>query len=152
MTFTYDLSTDIGKLRLRILNKDSTDYTFEDEELQAYLDMNNGDLNWSLVMIYETLCAQENATAGDEIKIGDIEIDEGKQKAKNYCDLAKTLRKSIVDGTVDGNSNMFFYSGGIYASDRRSNQSDICCGEIIAPDFTDHTFDDTNLINDECDC
>ena len=40
--FTYDLGTDIGKIRLRILDKDANKAVFTDDELQVFLDAEGG--------------------------------------------------------------------------------------------------------------
>jgi hypothetical protein len=37
MAFSYDLNTDVGKVRLLIMDNQSTAYLFEDGELSAFL-------------------------------------------------------------------------------------------------------------------
>lgn len=148
MAFTYDLTTDIGLLRLKIPDHATpTDPLFQDEELQAFLTMNNDSLNWALVGIYETLCALENSTNGDEIKIGDIRVNGGKQKANNYCRLASDLRKGIIEGTIDGNVSPFYYCGDVFQADRTSNEQSIADNTYVEQVFTDKTFDN-NYDND----
>ena len=39
MTYTYDTTTSIGKMRMIIQDKDEQNVFFQDEELQAFLDM-----------------------------------------------------------------------------------------------------------------
>ena len=44
MPITTDPTTAIGKVRLLIADTDATNYTFEDAEIQAFLDLENGNL------------------------------------------------------------------------------------------------------------
>lgn len=44
MNATYDLRTDLGKVRLEIPDTDVKKPIFEDEEIQYFLDMNKGDI------------------------------------------------------------------------------------------------------------
>lgn len=41
MSFTYDPTTNLGKVRLLVADTDSADPTFQDDEVQAALDMNS---------------------------------------------------------------------------------------------------------------
>lgn len=45
MAFTYDLTTDVGKVRLQIADTDSTDPWFEDAEIEVFLSRENDDLD-----------------------------------------------------------------------------------------------------------
>jgi hypothetical protein len=69
MTFTYDLETDIGKVRLAIPDRNASDATFSDEELQSFLDI-EGD--W--------MRAAANAL---EVMAGDIAISVGDARVQN---------------------------------------------------------------------
>lgn len=44
MAATYDLATDLGKVRLEIPDTDIRKPIFEDEEIQYFLDVNEGDI------------------------------------------------------------------------------------------------------------
>jgi hypothetical protein len=44
MTFTYDLSTDIGKVRLRIPDTDIANQIFSDAEITEFLTANGGNV------------------------------------------------------------------------------------------------------------
>ena len=44
MAATYDLATDLGKVRLEIPDTDVKKPIFEDEEIQHFLDSNKGDI------------------------------------------------------------------------------------------------------------
>ena len=56
MAFTYDLSTDRGKLRLRISDTSSTAYVFEDAELDVFLS-DGGSVKGGAVEAYQSLLA-----------------------------------------------------------------------------------------------
>lgn len=45
MAFTYDLGTDIGKIRLAITDTTEASPVFSDEEIQVFLDESDGDLD-----------------------------------------------------------------------------------------------------------
>ena len=69
MTATYDLSTDIGKIRLIISDKDITDCHFTDEELQVFLD-SEGSVNLASAAALESWAAAYALNADSE-HIGD---------------------------------------------------------------------------------
>jgi hypothetical protein len=53
MAATYDLSTDVGKVRAIIPDPDIGDATFSDEELEAYLTIEAGSLKRAAAMALE---------------------------------------------------------------------------------------------------
>lgn len=55
MAFTYDLTNDIGKVRLMISDTVSTDYIFTDEEIQAFLSMQENNLYLTAAQAYGTI-------------------------------------------------------------------------------------------------
>jgi len=69
MTATYDLSTDIGKIRLIISDKDIADCHFTDEELQVFLD-SEGSVNLASAAALESWAAAYALNADSE-HIGD---------------------------------------------------------------------------------
>jgi hypothetical protein len=62
MTVTYSLSTDVGKVRLKIGDTDTTDYHFTDEEIEVFLDNNSDNINLASA---EALEAWANAYAAN---------------------------------------------------------------------------------------
>ena len=89
MSFTYTLTTDIGRIRLTISDKDATDYHFEDEELQAFLDA-EGSVNLASAAALESWAAAYALNASTE-RIGDYSY--AQSITKNMLDLAAKLRK-----------------------------------------------------------
>jgi len=141
MSYTYDLSTDIGKLRLEIPDVSPTngvedDYIFEDEELQYYLDKANGNIQWAKVYIYENLCAVSANDGGKHIEVGDIQIKNNSSTGQNWCSMAKELRRLLSDGLApEGSLVAYTYVGGIYQADREAWEENISDGVL-----TDRAF------------
>ncbi len=88
MTATYNLSTDIGKIRLLIGDKDITNTVFTDEELQIFLDL-QASLNAAAAEALEAWAATYAANADSE-KIGDYAYTQ--KNVDKLLDLAKRLR------------------------------------------------------------
>lgn len=71
-TYTYDLATDIGKIRLLISDTDMvpvTDAHFSDEELQVFLTI-EGSVNLAAALALESWAATYSTTTDSE-RIGD---------------------------------------------------------------------------------
>ena len=88
MTFTLDSSSDTGRLRVLIFDIDSTDYIFEDAEIEGILEINSSDIWASAADLCRSLAAKYAAEAqitglGKE----DIYLDK-KVKAKYYLQMA----------------------------------------------------------------
>ena len=93
MTATYDITTDVGKVRMLISDKDvtpATDAHFTDEELQAFLTM-AGSVNLAAAMALEAWAATESSSAQSE-KIGDYSY--SKKTADNKLALAARYREN----------------------------------------------------------
>lgn len=54
MAFTYSLSTDVGKVRLKVADTNSAAYAFEDAEIQAFLD-EGGTVTKAAILAIQTL-------------------------------------------------------------------------------------------------
>jgi len=59
MADTYDLSTDIGKVRLLIGDRDPAASIFRDAEIQAFLDFNDSSLKRAAADAVETLASDQ---------------------------------------------------------------------------------------------
>ena len=88
MTATYDTSTDIGKIRLIISDKDITDCHFTDEEIQVFLD-SEGSVNLASAAALESWAAAYALNADNE-HIGDYSY--AQSITKKMLDLATRLR------------------------------------------------------------
>ena len=160
MSYTYDLSTDIGKLRLEIPDVSPTggvsiDYIFKDEELQHFLNKKPGNIQWAKAYVYENLCAVSANDGGKQIEVGDIEIRNNSNVGQNWCNLARDLRKKLEDGLApEGSLALYTHVGGIYQADRDTWEQNIADGVLTDRDFWKNynSIKDTSHINGESDC
>lgn len=120
MSFTYDLDTPIGEVRLEIGDDDNSadagvkpnGTNFSDEEIQKALDNEGGIVLRAAARLCEIL-ARRWAGAGENVRIRDYQINTT-EKAKYYAELAKELRAraggafaggSVATTRVDGYSD-----------------------------------------------
>ena len=97
MAYTYDLDTDIGKVRLYIGDKDitpTTDAQFNDEELQVFITKASGSILLAASYALESWAANITDSLKSE-KIGDYSY--SKDTAGRKIELAKKYR--MEDGT-----------------------------------------------------
>lgn len=88
MTATYDISTDIGKIRLLIHDTDITSAHFTDEELQVFLDLEESVYS-AAALALETWAASLSESVDSE-KIGDYSY--SKKLVENKLSLAERYR------------------------------------------------------------
>jgi len=88
MSFTYTLTTDIGKVRLAISDNDSTNYHFEDDEIQAFLTA-EGSVNLAAAAAAESWAAAYSLNADSE-RMGDYNY--AQSISKKLLELAARLR------------------------------------------------------------
>ena len=101
MSFSYDptrLDIPRNQLRLMLGNEGTTLETFQDEELDYILKKNNNDMNGSLYDCYKMCAVKYGSTLGDSLKIGDITIADGKNKANYFKNLADNMKEDILNG------------------------------------------------------
>ena len=101
MSFSYDptrLDIPRNQLRLMLGNEGTTLETFQDEELDYILKKNSNDMNWSLYDCYKMCAVKYGSTLGDSLKIGDITIADGKNKANYFKNLADNMKEDILNG------------------------------------------------------
>jgi hypothetical protein len=91
MTFTYDTTTDIGKVRLTLPDKVQTEALFTDEEIQVFLDIEGGDWRLATAFALETMAGDE-VLVFRSIRVQDLEITGSDRAAKALLDRAKLLR------------------------------------------------------------
>ena len=88
MAFTYDVDTDRGKVRLFIYDIDETEYVFEDNEVDVFLEMNNQ----SIWLASANACRVLAVKASDQafaVKVSTaLEIDK-KQVSRRFMEMAK---------------------------------------------------------------
>jgi hypothetical protein len=77
MTFTYDVATDAGKVRLLIKDTDETEPIFQDEEIAAFLEMEGESVHRAAALALETVASDEARTQ-KVIRLLEIQTDGAK--------------------------------------------------------------------------
>ncbi len=90
MTVTYDITTDVGKVRLMIGDNILTSYKFTNEEIGYFLSSNSNNINLAAADALEAW-ASAYATNADTERIGDYSYSQG--IVKKMLDLAAKLRE-----------------------------------------------------------
>lgn len=93
MTTTYDITTNVGKVRLRSGDNVITDYIFTNEEIDNFLDANSGDVNMAAADVLDAWAAIYMANADSE-HIGDYSYTQ--KIVDNMQKLAKSLRERAM--------------------------------------------------------
>lgn len=91
MAFTYDVSTDVGKIRLAIFDTNPDAYIFEDGELSAFLSMEGSNIKRAAALALETMASNE-AYVLKAIRLLDISTD-GSKTAASLMQRAAALRQ-----------------------------------------------------------
>ena len=102
MTFTYDPTTDAGKVRLLIRDTDTSDpakQVFQDAEVDALLDLEAGDVKLAAANALDTI-ASNHALLVKKVKLGDIGTD-GPAVAAALRVHAENLRAQAAAGGAD---------------------------------------------------
>jgi len=109
MTFTYvstDLSTSLAKVRRLISDVDSTQPIFADEEIEAFLVMENSRVRRGAAMALETMAASDVYVL-KVMRRGDLETDGAKTSAelralaKRFRDEDAAAESESEDGAFD---------------------------------------------------
>lgn len=136
MSFSYDptrLDMPRNQLRLMLGNEGTSLETFQDEELDFILQKNDFNLNWALYDCYKMCAVKYGSTLGDSLKIGDITIADGKNKANYFKGLADNLKDDILNGeTSDFDPSVIV--GGVYKLDRVHTEIEQAYGNFF-PSF-----------------
>lgn len=95
MTFTFDIASIVGKVRLMIPDKLADGHLFEDDEIQAFLDLESGNLKRATALALETT-ASDQALVLKVIRIQDLSTD-GRAVAEALMKRAEVLRAQAAD-------------------------------------------------------
>lgn len=98
MGFSYDLSTDFGKIRAIIPDNNATSYVFEDDEIEAFFAIEGSSLKRATALALETIASNE-AMVLKVIRLLDISTD-GAKVADSLLKRAALLRKQADDEEV----------------------------------------------------
>lgn len=94
MAFTYDVSTDRGRVRMLIPDSSTSSYVFEDAEIDAFLSLEGDDVRRAAALALETIASNEALTL-KVIRILDLQTD----GAKTSDALLK--RAALLRGQAD---------------------------------------------------
>lgn len=103
MTYTYDPTTNIGRVRRSIPDRVEADAIWSDEEIQSFLDDEGGNWRRATATILETM-ASDSVLVLQVIRIHNIETDGAKmsaellKRAKGLRDLADVEETNEDDG------------------------------------------------------
>ncbi len=90
MAFTYDTTTDRGRVRMLITDRDETNPIFQDAEIDAFLDMNDDSIRLAAASALETI-ATDQALVLKVLVTLDLETD-GAKVADSLMKRAASLR------------------------------------------------------------
>lgn len=96
MSFTYDPTTDFGKVRLLCQDFDTNNQIFLDTEIQAFLDLTGGVIRYAAAQALEVIAASEVYTQ-KRIRALDLWTD-GPAEATELRNIAKQLRDEEDQG------------------------------------------------------
>jgi len=94
MTYTYDTSTNAGKVRLLINDHDEQNVIFQDEEMDVFLALNGDDVYLAAAMALETI-ASNQVMVLKVITVMDLQTD-GAAVARALREHAKSLREQAT--------------------------------------------------------
>lgn len=101
MAFSYNLATDVGKIRLLIMDNTLDTYLFEDGEISAFLAFEAANVKRAAALALETMASNE-AYVLKRITLLDLTTD-GPAVAKALRDRAADLRaQADRDDQADG--------------------------------------------------
>lgn len=108
MTFTYEPTTDLGKVRMLIPDRVEENAVFLDDELQAYLDMNDSNVRRAAAEALETIASDEAMTL-KVLTTLDISTN-GASTSDALLRRATLLRQQAEDADAGEEGGMFDYA------------------------------------------
>ena len=105
MAFTFNVATDAGKVRLLIPDRESTDPFFQDDEIDALLELEESVVRRAAALALETM-ASDAALCLKAVRLLDIQTD-GKSVAEALLARAKVLRAQADTDEMDDDGGLF---------------------------------------------
>jgi len=104
VAFTYDLATDVGKVRLLIGDTTTPGELFQDGEIQAFLDLNGGTDVFSAAADAVLAILADKALLAKVVAIGDYSessVSVGQQLRSLAADLRERAQSVPADGYAE---------------------------------------------------
>lgn len=95
MSFSYDLTAAVGKVRLLIPDRTQDNIFFEDEEIQAFLDMEDQNIFLAAAMALDTIASDETMVL-KAITILDLSTN-GPAVSRSLHERAESLRSKAYE-------------------------------------------------------
>jgi hypothetical protein len=105
MSFTYNLATNIGKVRRTIPDKEETDAIWSDEEITSFLDDENNDWRRASALALEIMASDELLVL-KTIRIHNIETNSDRM-ASALMKRAQSLRQLAKEADADTDASSF---------------------------------------------
>lgn len=99
MAYTYDLTTDEGRVRLLIPDNDPDNHLLEDDEITALLALEASDVRRAAAAALELIASSE-ALVGKKIRSQDLSTD-GPAVARELRERATVLRAQAEEATLN---------------------------------------------------
>ncbi len=106
MTFTYDVSTARGKVRLMIPDRDADNAIFDDDEIDAFLSLESQDVRLATALALETI-ASDQALTLKVVRLLDVQTDGAKVSQALLARAAELRRQVEMDGSFDVAEQVF---------------------------------------------
>lgn len=105
MAFTYEVSTDRGKVRLLIKDTDEDNAVFNDDEIDAFLSMEGSNVQRGAALALETIASDEAMTL-KVIKLLDLQTD-GAKTSEALLSRADRLRAQAEEAEAAEDGGAF---------------------------------------------
>ena len=115
MAFTYDLSTNIGKVRLLIPDRVTPDHVFEDDELTAFLTAEGSVVKRATALALESI-ASDQVLVLKVMKLMDLQVD-GSNVSDALLKRAAMLRDQASQEEAAEDGGSFDVADMIYPGD-----------------------------------
>lgn len=111
MAFTYDLTTNVGKVRLLIVDKDSANPIFQDNEIEYFLTEEGSNYKRAAALAYETIAGNQ-AFVLKVIKLLQLSTN-GEATARSLLAVAERYRANAAYDEAASGDN-FDYAESVY--------------------------------------
>lgn len=108
MAFTYDVTTDRGKTRLLAVDTKSTDYIFDDDEIDTFLALQSNSVYRAAALALDTIASNE-ALVLKRVTSLDLSTD-GPATAKALRESADQLRQQAKEAEAREDDGAFDFA------------------------------------------